>query len=169
MNLQFYMEKLHSSKIFQMFRDEMKDAYFCSGFFTLDNEGKDNQRHLDFYSPEKKQVFSFKLNSDVEILPTEKMSELNKNFPVPEKLSENIDFEFDEIEKLIFDEMEKKEMKTKIQKIIISLQNFHDRSVLVCTVFISMLGLLKVQIDLREKKIIEFEKKSFMDFVKKAK
>jgi len=64
MNLQFYLEKLKTSKLFSEFKKENPSAYFCSGFFTMDFEGQDNQRHLDFYIPEKKELFSFKLDKE---------------------------------------------------------------------------------------------------------
>ena len=166
MNFQFYLEKLHSSEVFKKFMKESPEAYICSGFFTIDAEGKDNQRHLDFYIPEKKQMFSFKLEKETEKIPVELTIER-----VPEKLSTNFDFEFDETEKLILDEMEKQNIKNKLQKIIISLQNVKGKSLLICTVFISMLGLLKVHIGLEENKpkIVLFEKKSFFDMVKRVK
>lgn len=51
MNFQFYWEKLQSSPEFKEFIKENKEAYSCSGFFTLDKEGSDNQRHIDFFRP----------------------------------------------------------------------------------------------------------------------
>ncbi len=166
MNFQFYLEKLHSSEVFKKFMKESPGAYICSGFFTVDKEGTDNQRHLDFYIPEKKQMFSFKLEKEIEKIPVELTIER-----VPEKLSTNFDFEFEEMEKLILDEMEKQNIKNKLQKIIISLQNVKGKNLLICTVFISMLGLLKVHIGLEENKpkIVLFEKKSFFDMVKRVK
>ena len=53
MNLQFYLEKLFASDEFKKFKKENKDAYFCSGFFSIDKQGRDNQQHLDFYIPSK--------------------------------------------------------------------------------------------------------------------
>ena len=56
MNFQFYLEKLYSSAIFKNFMKENQKAYLCSGFFTIDKEGKDNQIHVDFYIPETKKI-----------------------------------------------------------------------------------------------------------------
>jgi hypothetical protein len=85
MNLQFYIEKLNSSKVFSDFKNENPKAYLCSGFFTLDFEGSDNQRHLDFYIPDKKEMFSFKLDSEqgkgIEKVPVEMISK-----EIPEKI-----------------------------------------------------------------------------------
>ncbi len=166
MNLQFYLEKLHASDVFKEFMKQNKGAYLCSGFFTMDKEGKDNKRHLDFFVPALKKIFSFKLENSVDVIPIELAIE-----KIPEKLSLDHDFDFEEIQKLIEEEMKKQGMKNKIQKIILSLQSFDGKTFLVGTVFVSMLGLLKVKIDLEDNKpkIVEFEKKSFFDMVKRGK
>jgi hypothetical protein len=169
MNFQFYFERLEDSKVFREFMKENPKAYFCSGFFTLDKDGNDNQRHLDFYIPDKKEMVNFKINSmterGVEKVPVEK-SEI-----VPEPLETGVDFDFEEIESMIVKGMERKEIKQKVQKILISLQNVHKKPVLICTVFISGLGLLRVNFDLSEgkPKIILFEKKSFFDVIRRVK
>jgi len=87
----------------------------------------------------------------------------------PEKINLNVDFVFEDVEKLILREMEKQNIKQKIQKIMISLQNFEGKEILVCTVFISMLGILRVHIGLEgedKRKVTLFEKKSFFDIVR---
>lgn len=164
MNFHFYLEKLHSSDIFKKFMKENSKAYLCSGFFTLDKEGKDNQRHLDFYVPDMKKMFSFKLEEKIEKMPVEMI-----NKKIPSEIKPNFDFDFEEIEKIILDEMKKQNIINKLQKIIFSLQKLDGKNALVCTVFISMLGLLKINIDLKEKTVILFEKKSFFDLMRKIK
>lgn len=164
MNLQFYLEKLHSSDVFKKFMKENPEAYMCSGFFTMDKEGKDNKRHFDFYIPETKKMFSFKMEDGVEMVPIDIILE-----KVPEKLDIDFDFQFEEIEKMLEDEMKKQEIKSKIQKTILSLQDLKGKPFLVGTIFISMLGLLKVQIDISDMKIVEFEKKSLFDMIKRVK
>ena len=166
MNFKFYWEKLKNSEEFKEFIKENEEAYSCSGFFTLDKEGSDNQRHIDFFIPSKKKIFSFKLQGEgVEKIPMEVISE-----KAPDKINLDVDFTFENVEKLILEEMEKQKLKNKVQKIMISLQNFEGKEILVCTVFISMLGILRVHIDLegdRKGEITLFEKKSFIDIVRK--
>jgi len=166
MNFQFYWEKLQNSPEFKEFIKENDEAYSCSGFFTLDKEGSDNQRHIDFFIPSQKKIFSFKLQEGkVEKIPMEIISE-----KAPEPISLNVDFTFEDVESLISQEMEKQNIRNKIQKIMISLQNFEGKEILVCTVFISMLGILKVHIDLegdRKGEVTLFEKKSFFDIVRR--
>jgi len=165
MNLHFYLEQLHESDVFKEFMKENSEAYMCSGFFTIDKEGTDNQRHFDFYEPKSKQMFSFKLNGsgNIEKIPVEMLIK-----KVPEKLSDNFNIGFEEIEELIVKEMSKQEVKNKLQKIIVSLQPDKEKNMLICTVFVSMMGLLKVHIDLQDKKVTLFEKKSFFDLVRKG-
>ena len=160
MNFQFYQEKLFASEGFQKFKKEHADSYFCSGFFVIDKEGKESRQHLDYFSPSLNRIFSFKLEEDcvpveVEQVPTEK----------PVAVFDNLDFDFGEVEKLINSEMEKKEIKSKIQKILLSLQNFEGKDFLVGTVFISGMGMIKIKINVVDMKVEEFVKKSFMDMI----
>ena len=161
MNLQFYLEKLFTSEKFQEFIKENPNAYFCSGFFSLDKEGKDSKAHIDYFIPDTKKIFSFKLEKGIEIVLVD--SDANK---VLEKVSDNLDFDFGKIEEMIVEKMAKEGMKNKIQKILLSLQNLNGNNFLIGTIFISGLGMIKIRIDLKNMKIIEFDKKSFLDMMK---
>jgi hypothetical protein len=54
-------------------------------------------------------------------------------------------------------------------KLLFSLQNQEGRDHLIGTIFVSGLGMLKCSIDLQDKKIVEFEKKSFFDIMRVVK
>ena len=164
MNLQFYFEKVYNSEEFEEFKKENPSAFLCSGFFVLDKEGNDNKQHFDFFIPEDKKIFSFQIEKGIEKVPIEMVDE-----KIPSKVSDNVDFDFLEIEKMIESRMFDEKIKNKIQKILFSLQNIEGKNFLVGTVFISGLGLLKVNIDIDEKKITDFEKKSFFDMLKVSK
>jgi hypothetical protein len=164
MNLQFYLEKLHSSDKFKNFLKENPNPYFCSGFFIIDKENKKGSEgdkvHLDFYSPKKEKVFSFDIKEEIKLIPLENFDK------EPKKISENCEFDFSEMEDLIMKEAEKKNIKTKIQRFIFSLQNHEGKKVLFGTAFLPMLSILKFEINL-EKKIVEtLEKKSLFDMIK---
>jgi len=201
MNLKFYLEKLYASENYKKFIKENPDAFLCSGFFTIDKVGEDNQQHFDFYisSPKlpahsdsqinekivnkkssqksvkligsiksersedklNKKIFSFQLENDCRIVPIEIFD--NK---IPEKLNKNIDFNFEKIEKIVLNKIQKEDIKNKIQKIILSLQNINGKDFLVGTIFTSGLGMIKINIDIKEMKITDFEKKSFFDMLK---
>ena len=160
MNLQFYLEKLQSSDEFKKFAKENPNAYLCSGFFIVDKtnvKNPDNKAHLDFYAPKEGKAFSFDVKEEIKLIPLEKY----KN--TPKKISSGCEFNFEDMEKMILDEIDKKNIKTKIQKIIFSLQNLKGKDFLIGAIFISSLGILKVEINISKKKITKFEKKSLLD------
>lgn len=164
MNFQFYLEKLFASEEFEKFKKENPEAFLCSGFFSIDKKAQDNKQHLDFFIPSAKKFFSFKLEQNpVELMPVENLIE---EIQIPEQIADNYDFDFDEIEKLILDKMQEEKINKEIQKLIFSLQKKDKKDYLLGTIFISGLGILKVLIDLQNKSIEEFEKKSFFDMVK---
>ncbi len=165
MNFQFYFEKLIDSEEFKKFKNENKDAFFCSAFISIDKKGKDSSQNIDYYSPSLDKMFSFKVNNEVNFIPVE---DYGKGFH-PEKISDNIEFDFEYVERLIEGEMFEKKIKNKIEKLLLSVQAKDKKTYLLGTIFISGLGLLKVKIDLDEKKIIDFEKMSFFDMVKVVK
>jgi hypothetical protein len=163
MNSQFLIEKLESSEEFEKFMKENTKAYLCSGFFVIDSENKEkgNQYHFDFYVPETGKTFSFEMENEIKLIPLERYDE-----KIMEKVLMNEDFDFEKIEKMILTEMELKNIKNKLQKMIFSLQNIEKKDVLLGTIFVSGLGMIKADIDLKEKRITEFEKKSLFDMMK---
>lgn len=162
MNFRFYFEKLKESKDFEKFLNEYKDAFLCSGFFIIDKKGEDNKQNLDYFVPSLNKMFTFKIHEKVELIPVE---DFGKGFK-PEKISEDIDFDFEKIEKLIEGKMFDEKIKNKIEKLLLSLQAKDKKNYILGTIFISGLGLLKVKIDLDKMEIVDFEKKSFFEMMK---
>lgn len=163
MKFQFYYEKLINSKEFEDFMRENPKAYPCSGFFVLDKEkdGKQNQINFDYYLPQYKKMYSFKVTG-----PVEKKQIENPDPRIPEKLGMNYTFDLQEIETKINARMDSENISGKIQKILFSLQNLEKIDYLVITVFLSNMGLLKIHYNIPEDKIVHFEKKSFLDMFK---
>ncbi len=167
MNLQFYVEKMNSSDVFKNFMKENSSAYACSGFFLIDKTGKEtNKQHFDFWIPEATspsserggKLMSFQLE-DMQLVPLENYGK------IPDKIFLEQDIDFDKVEKIILERMEKESMKDKIQKMLFSLQMKEGRNFLIVTVFVPKLGLITATIDLEKMEIDEFEKKSFMDMI----
>ena len=163
MNSQFLLEKLEHSEEYKKFVKENKDAYLCSAFFIIDLSEKnpENKYHFDFYIPSSKKTFSFETENGIKLVPLERDYEI-----VLDKISMKNHFDFDEIKEKILIEMELNKIKNKIQKMIFSLQNKDKKDFLLGTIFLSGLGLLKVNFDIAEKKITDFEKKSLFDMMK---
>ena len=160
MNLQFYLEKLRASGEFQSFIRENPGAFLCSGFLTIDKEKNNNKVHFDYFIPQGGKMTSFQLESKIQKVPLEKYDD-----KIPEEVSTDFELNFEEIESLISKKMENENIKSKIQKIILSLQKVGGKNLLIGTVFVSSLGLLKIVIDIEDKKIKEFEKKSLFDIM----
>jgi len=173
MNFQFYFEKLAESNDFKKFAKENKGAFLCSGFFIIDKKGagtpvsqlkkgEENKQNLDYFVPSLNKMFSFKIHDKVETIPIENYGD---NFK-PEKILDNIDFDFGDIEEMIQGRMNEEKIKNKIEKLLLSLQAKDRKNYILGTIFISGLGILKVRIDLNERKIVDFEKRSFFDMMK---
>lgn len=160
MNFQFYVEKLKSFDKYEEFIKKHKKAFACSGFFVRDLVGSDNQQHFDFLTEEKK-VVSFQLEKNEMTNLDDFIGKLSV-----EKIDLEMDFDFDEIGKLIEDKMKKENITNKVQKYLFSFQKKDGKNYLLGTVFISMMGMLKVNINLDEMKIDEFEKRSFFDMMR---
>ena len=163
MNSQFLWEKLQDSEMYSNFVEENPSTYLCSGFFMVDlaEESPENKYHFDFYVPDSEKTFSFELESDIKLVELERTNE-----KILEKVEMKFPFDFDEIKEIILDKMQEKKITNKIQKMLFSLQNSEGKDVLFGTVFISAMGLIKVNIDLENKKITDFEKMSLMDMMK---
>ena len=163
MNSHFLLEKLEHSEEYKKFKKENPQTYLCSGFFIIDlsENNPENKYHLDFYIPETKKTFSFELEQGIKLVPLERLDET-----ILEEVSLKNNFDFDELKELILNEMASKKITNKIQKMIFSLQNNKGKDFLLGTIFISGFGLLKANIDLSERKIINFEKNSLFDMMK---
>jgi len=160
MNLQFYIEKLENAPQFKKFLEENPNTFACSGFFVIDKQGSDNKQHIDYFVPEENKIYSFQLENDLQKVPLESIGETT-----PEQVSFDYDFDFSELEDLISKEMQSRGIKNKVQKLIFSLQNVNGETFLIGTIFVSGLGLIKLNIDIKEKKITDFEKKSFFSMM----
>jgi hypothetical protein len=163
MNSHFLLEKLEDSEEFKKFKKENKDSFLCSGFFIIDLESKtpENKYHFDFYIPESKKTFSFQLEDGIKLIELERFEE-----NILKEVSMKDNFDFDEIKENILKEMAEKKIGNKIQKMIFSLQNQEGKDMLFGTIILSGLGILKMTFDISEKKLDDFEKKSFFDMMK---
>lgn len=162
MNSQFLFEKLEDSDEYKNFIKENPKAYLCSGFFIIDmDKNPENKYHFDFYVPENKKTFTFELETGIKLVPTERTDEV-----ILEKVSMKDHFDFDELKELTLNEMAANKVTNKIQKMIFSLQNRDGGDVLFGTIFLSGLGLIRMNFDLEKNKVTDFEKKSLFDMMK---
>ncbi|MCK9595807.1 hypothetical protein M0R19_01325 [Candidatus Pacearchaeota archaeon] len=161
MNSHFLLEKLECSDEYKKFMKENPSAYLCSGFFDIGDDNSSNKYHFDFYVPESRDIFSFALENDIKLIKLERNDE-----QALDKVSMKDNFDFDKIKEKILIEMELKKINNKIQKMLFSLQNKDGKDFLLGTIFLSGLGMLKVNFDISNNQITDFEKKSIMDMMK---
>ena len=126
MNLQFYFEKLGSSEEFRNFLNENPNAYFCSGFFVIDKEKEGDRIHLDFAVPGDGKIFSFQMEEGINVAKLE-----NVNDRILEEIPREIEFDFAELEDILLREMEKQNVKSKIQKIILIQKSCFIKNILM--------------------------------------
>ena len=151
------------------------NAFLCSCFFIIDKnennngfsqvrstlfENNQSKQHFDYYVPSMKKMFSFQIEKDCKLVPIKMLDD-----KIPERILGDYEIDFNKIEKIILNKMEKENIKNKIQQILLSLQSLNKKNFLVGTVFISGLGMIKIKIRVKDMKILEFEKKSFFDMV----
>ncbi len=161
MNFKDLLKDLRLSEDFKKFKKEKKDAFLCSAFFIIDEDKKNNKNHLDYYVPSTKETFEFKLESNFQ---KEKLRDFQE---VPERIKEDLDFNFEEIKKIINKKIEEEKIKNKIQKFIFSLQSLNNKNFLIVNLFLSGMILVNFKLSLKNKKILEFEKKNLFDFLRR--
>ncbi len=125
---------------------------------SSDTESSGNDTSEAKGNEQEGKLMSFQFE-DMQIVPLENYGK------IPEKLSLEQDIDFDDVEKIILERMDKEGMKDKIQKMLFSLQMKEGKNFLIATVFVPKLGLITATVNLEKMEIDEFEKKSFMDMI----
>lgn len=160
MNFKYYLRRLQESGDYRKYMQENPQAYMCSGFFTIDKEGSDNKQHLDFFSPGKDKITSFQMEQEGKATTIDVLDK-----KIPPQLSIDYDIDFEEIENVVYNKMREHGINNRIQKFIFSLQSVEGKDYLAGTVFITLFGLIKINVEAKTGKIADFEKKSFFDLV----
>ena len=162
-----YIKKVKGSEPFKQFMKEDPKAYLCSVFFIRDFNENHNETQVDFYSPAKKAMISFKVDKKVERIPINKKAETitHKKF-VPKNLNENTKMDVDELKDILLAEMHNRGMTYEIDKILVFLYIADDETVWNCTAFLKGLGLLQSHVEDESGTVLFMEKKSLFDLVR---
>ena len=167
MKASHYLKEVKKSKAFKSFIEECPDAYLCSMFFIRDFSGNQNETQVDFYSPTKKDITSFKIGKIIERVPFQKKAlTLTHKKIIPKQLAEDIKMDLDSIKPTLTDEMHNRDMTYEIEKILAVLNVTDDRPVWNCTGFLKGLGLLQAHVEDQSQSILFMEKKSLLDMVR---
>jgi len=162
MNLQFYVEKFESSEEFDSFSKKYPDSYLFAGFFVLDLECGREEQKIDFFSPSIKKAITIDLNDDFKGQESELMKDV-----IPKKINGESKIDLRELEEIVYSELEKRELKKKIIKIIAIYHSSGDKNVWSLNVVLKSLEVLKVEIVDESKEVLFFEKRNLLEFAKK--
>jgi len=148
------------------FIKEDPNAYLCSLFFIRDFTEKKNETQVDFYSPKKKCIVSFKVDGKIERVANKKAETMAHKKFIPKPLNESIKLDIDEMKDTLLDEMHNREMTYEIEKILSFLNMVEGKAVWNCTGFLKGLGILQTHVDDETNSVLFMEKKSFFDLIK---
>jgi len=154
------LSELKKSSEFKEFRKENPDAYLCAAFFVI-NE-KIEQRQIHFWLKEAK-IATFIFNED-KTITLKKEEPLKRD--IMQKLDEKINFDIEDIQRLIEKEIKKDKQDVQISKIIAILQVLDDKQIWNITSLLSGLSMLRIHINM-DGKILEKTKGSVFDIVRK--
>jgi hypothetical protein len=165
MNFSSTLQLIESSKEFKDFIKQNPKAELVAGFFILDFQSNNNQQSLDYKILDK--IFTFSLNENNKITLTE--DELIK-IPNPQPLNsinKQIKTETNELRAIAEIKAVDSNIKSKFEKIIAVLQNHRDNCVWHLTCMLEGFVILDVLIDADTGKVLKFEKRNLMEFMKK--
>lgn len=161
-----YVKRVKESEEFKKLMKEDAKAYFCSMFFVRDFVEDKDETQVDFYSPKKKTIVSFKADGKIEQAPNKKAETVAHKRFIPKPLKETIKMDIDEMKSVLEDEMHNRDMTYEVEKVLGFLTTVYDKPVWNCTGFLKGLGLLQAHIDDETASILFMEKKSFMDMIR---
>ncbi|MEK6914531.1 MAG: hypothetical protein AABW83_02665 [Nanoarchaeota archaeon] len=163
------LKKVESSEDYKSFIKDHPNAELCTGFFILDFLSNDDKNSIDYKEEDK--IFTFNVNEKVQ-MQEDKLINLD-NVPKLEPIISEIKIELEELKTIAQEKAHEEGIGAKFNKIIAILQNYNDpetkekNQIWNLTCMLDQLIILHVLIDSQTGKIIKFERKSFMDLIKR--
>lgn len=161
-----YIKKVKESEAYKLLMEEDPNTYLCSVFFLRDFDEGNNETQVDFYSPAKRHIISFKVDKKVEKTVNKKVQTITHKKFIPQKLQENIKMDVDEMKSTLLDEMHNRDMTYEIEKVLVFLNMTDGRAVWNCTGFLKGLGLVQAHVEDKSQSVLFMEKKSLFDLIK---
>ena len=160
-------EKLKKSEIFQKFKSEYPDTFFCAGFFILNFKSNVFDYSLDYRND--KQIFSFKIplgESKNIIMETSDIFE--KQTPIQE-INCDVQVDIEDLREIVEENLIKNNIKNKLEELIAVLQIIEGSKVWNLTCMCEGFTIISCQIHSETAGVLKFDKRNLLDFVKKAK
>jgi hypothetical protein len=166
MKFEHYVKRATDHQDFKKFSEKHKKAYLSAGFFVLDYETNKNIHQIDFFTPGSNKIFTYKLEEN-----SMQESKIPSNIKMkkPEKIDGDVKIDLDALKGIVHDEMLNRTITQEIKKIIAVLQQEQGKKVWKLNCITGDMGIIKVHIDDSRGNILEFEKSSLFDLIKKIK
>jgi len=164
-------QKITDSEVFRNFIKEKPEAELCAGFFILDFISNDSKKAIDYKYKDK--IYTFDLKDDGYVKMTEDELMNLPNAPPLLKINPEVKVEVEDLKGISGMEALDKGISAKFNKIIAVLQRQNrdgkEMQVWNMTCMLDGLIILNIQVDADSDigKVIKFDRKSFMDMIKK--
>jgi len=170
MNFKETLEKVENSEEYKKFKKDYPDAEICVGFFILDFLSNDNKNSIDYKDKDK--IFTFNIIEDEVKMYEDELMDL-PNTPKLETIIPETKIEVDELKTIAQEKAHEEGISAKFNKIIAVLQTYYDletkqkSQIWNLTCMLDQLIILHILVDSSTGNIIKFQRKSFMDLIKK--
>ena len=158
-------ETIQNSEIFKEFKKKNPKAELVAGIFVIDFLNKEDKKSLDYKKGEE--IFTFNINEKNEIEIKEDKLINDPKLPKLTKIKPKVKIEIDELKSIAGTKALAERISAKFQKIIAVLQMYEKKQVWNLTCMLEGLIILQIIIDSETGRIIKFERKSMMDFIRK--
>lgn len=158
---------IESSAVFKKLKQENSNIELVAGFFVLDFISNDEKKSLDYKIPQTDKIFTFELNKNNEVIMKQDKLINDPNLPKLQKIQPYTKTEVEELRAIAEKQALENNIKSRFHKIIAVLQIHDNQQVWNLTCMLEGLIILNILINCETRKIIKFDRKSMMDFVKK--
>lgn len=165
MKLDHYIKRVEESPEYKKFRQDHRKAYLSAGFFVLDFEAGKNMHQVDFFIPGTKKVVTFKIDKGVSMQTSDPLKLKKK----PEPVEGETNLDLDALKGIVHDEMLNRTVTSEIKKIIVVLQQEQGKKIWRLNCITGDMAILKVNVDDEKGSVLDFEKASLFDIIKKVK
>ena len=159
---------INSSAVFKKFIKENPNAELVAGFFVLDFISNDTKKSLDYKIPQTDKIFTFELDKNNEVMMKQDKLINDPNIPKLKEIQSYTKIEVEELRALAEKQALEHNVQSKFHKIIAVLQIHNTQQTWNLTCMLEGLIILNILIDCNTGYILKFNRKSMMDFVKKA-
>jgi len=160
-------EKLKKSEVFQKFKSEYPDAFFCAGFFILNFKNDTGDYSLDYRND--KQIFSFKIPmGESKNIVMEASDIFEKQTPLAE-ITCDTQVDLEDLREIVEENLAKNNIKNRLEEIIAVLQMIDNNKIWNMTCMCEGFTIISCQVHSETAGVLKFEKKNLLDFVKKGK